>query len=539
MPISSITPPVYPTPLDNAVTTLASDYTVGSPTVTVTDGSLFGSPSTSAPLRITCQRLSDNARVHFKVTGVSGNALTLAGVMDGYSDINLSANDKVGVLVSGGTIKDVQSTTLDIISSVNTVITQINTNTSSLSSLGTAAYLAAGSANGVATLDSGGKVPTSQLPAAVVNGLEFVGTWNASTNSPALSSGVGTKGNLYKVSTSGTTTLDGISQWNAGDMLIFDGTTWDKIDGLPSEVISVAGRTGAVTLTTSDVSGAAVDSTVVHLSGTETVSGTKTFSALPVLTGLNGLVKASSGVLSAASAGTDYLTPTGSGASLTGITGSQISGNISGNASNVTGTVAVVNGGNGLTTATLGDIRYGSGANTLAALAGNTSTTKKFLTQTGTGSASAAPSWGVLVAADIPNITESQVTNLTTDLAAKAPLASPTFTGQVKMTSHYGDITADTDGATVTFDCSVSDKHTVTLAGNRTLAVTGDQIGQTILVILKQDATGSRTVTWWSGILWSSGSAPVLTTTANKQDVFTFIKTASGVYLGFTAGLNF
>ena len=110
-----------------------------------------------------------------------------------------------------------------------------------------------GVANGVATLDVTGKVPTSQLPAAVLGANQFQTTWNAATNTPTLVSGTGTKGYFYKVSVSGSTTIDGISQWNAGDFILFDGTTWDKIDGLASEVLSVAGRTGAVTLTTADV----------------------------------------------------------------------------------------------------------------------------------------------------------------------------------------------------------------------------------------------------------------------------------------------
>lgn len=71
------------------------------------------------------------------------------------------------------------------------------------------------------------------------------------------------------------------------------------------------------------------------------------------------------------------------------------------NASAVTGTLGVTNGGNGLATATLGDLRYGSGTNTLAALAGNTTAAKQFLTQTGTGTISAIPVWGPIVTADI------------------------------------------------------------------------------------------------------------------------------------------
>lgn len=61
-------------------------------------------------------------------------------------------------------------------------------------------------------------------------------------------------------------------------------------------------------------------------------------------------------------------------------------------------------GGTGQTTITLGDLFYGSASNVLNKLAGNTSATKQFLTQTGNGSVSAAPAWGTLVTGDIPNL---------------------------------------------------------------------------------------------------------------------------------------
>ena len=91
--------------------------------------------------------------------------------------------------------------------------------------------------------------------------------------------------------------------------------------------------------------------------------------------------------------------------------------------------VGVAYGGTGLASCVLGDILYGSGTNTLSRLAGNTTATRKFLRQTGTGTVSATPAWDTLTASDVPTIAQSQVTNLSTDLSAKAPLASPTFTG--------------------------------------------------------------------------------------------------------------
>jgi hypothetical protein len=80
----------------------------------------------------------------------------------------------------------------------------------------------------------------------------YQGTWNASTNTPTIISGVGIKGYMYKVSVAGTTTVDGVSQWNVGDQLVFDGTVWDKIDGIANEVLSVFGRVGAVVAASGD-----------------------------------------------------------------------------------------------------------------------------------------------------------------------------------------------------------------------------------------------------------------------------------------------
>jgi hypothetical protein len=63
--------------------------------------------------------------------------------------------------------------------------------------------------------------------------------------------------------------------------------------------------------------------------------------------------------------------------------------------------VLTTQGGTNIETYTLGDTLYASATNTLAKLTGNTTTTQKFLTQTGTGSASAAPIWKALSPSDI------------------------------------------------------------------------------------------------------------------------------------------
>jgi hypothetical protein len=77
--------------------------------------------------------------------------------------------------------------------------------------------------------------------------LNYQGVWNATTNVPALASGVGTKGRYYVVSVAGTTTLDGVSDWSIGDWAVFNGVAWQKADHT-DVVSSVAGRQGVVNL---------------------------------------------------------------------------------------------------------------------------------------------------------------------------------------------------------------------------------------------------------------------------------------------------
>ena len=107
-------------------------------------------------------------------------------------------------------------------------------------------------ANGVATLDSAGKVPIGQIPDAVIGALNYQGTWNASTNTPTLTSSVGTKGYYYVVSVAGTTDLNGVTDWQIGDWAVYNGTAWQKVDNTDG-VTSVNGFTGAVTLTTTNI----------------------------------------------------------------------------------------------------------------------------------------------------------------------------------------------------------------------------------------------------------------------------------------------
>lgn len=108
----------------------------------------------------------------------------------------------------------------------------------------------------------------------------------------------------------------------------------------------------------------------------------------------------------------------------------------------------------------------------------------------------------------------------------------------VKRFAQYQDIVVATDGATVTFDLGDGNVQTVTLGGNRTLALSNGKVGQVFALIIKQDGTGTRVPTFFTTIKWAGGVAPTLTTTADKYDVFVFITISSGNYLGFVVGQN-
>jgi hypothetical protein len=80
-----------------------------------------------------------------------------------------------------------------------------------------------------------------------------------------------------------------------------------------------------------------------------------------------------------------------------------------------------------------------------------------------------------------------------------------------------------TDQATITWDASTQDVCKVTLAGNRTMAApTNNTTGQFISILVIQDGTGSRTLTWNAVFEFASDTAPTLTTTASLGDVFVF-----------------
>jgi trimeric autotransporter adhesin len=121
----------------------------------------------------------------------------------------------------------------------------------------------------------------------VSGALVYQGTWNASTNSPTLASGVGVKGYYYVVSVAGSTNLDGITDWQVGDWAVFNGTVWQKVDNSEityvSNVATGTGLTGGPITSTGTISISNTAVTAASYGAADTV-GTFTVNAQGQLT---------------------------------------------------------------------------------------------------------------------------------------------------------------------------------------------------------------------------------------------------------------
>jgi hypothetical protein len=93
-------------------------------------------------------------------------------------------------------------------------------------------------ANGIPQLDSNGKILVSQLPNSV---MEFLGVWNAATNTPTLANGTGNAGDVYLCNVAGTVNFGaGPITFAVGDYVVYTGSVWARSGGATGTVTSVA-----------------------------------------------------------------------------------------------------------------------------------------------------------------------------------------------------------------------------------------------------------------------------------------------------------
>jgi hypothetical protein len=201
---------------------------------------------------------------------------------------------------------------------------------------------------------------------------------------------------------------------------------------------------GAITFGTTAISFALVSSALTYTGGTNinvsglTISLTGTVAATNGGTGANTV--ATGDLLYGSATNTWSKLPIGAGfkSLVVNASGTQVEWNaVALNQSGaVSGSLGPTNGGTGQNTYTTGDILYSSATNTLAKLPGNTTTTKKFLNQTGNGTTAGVPSWDQPAASDITGLAPSA----TTDTSNASNITSGTLpTG--RLTGSYTGIT--------------------------------------------------------------------------------------------------
>lgn len=100
---------------------------------------------------------------------------------------------------------------------------------------------------------------------------------------------------------------------------------------------------------------------------------------------------------------------------------------------------------------------------------------------------------------------------------------------------------AGINGGTLGLSLTSSNVIFVSLnSGISTLTITGAPVGSSAFTLIFTADGTPRSVTWGTAVTWSGGTAPTLTSTANKRDVFSFLTLNGGVnWLGFTGGQNY
>jgi hypothetical protein len=123
------------------------------------------------------------------------------------------------------------------------------------------------------------------------------------------------------------------------------------------------------------------------------------------------------------------------------------------------------------------------------------------------------------------------VTLTGTQTLTNKTLTNPTVTNYVETPYSANSSTA------ITLALTNGTVQIITLTGNATITMPTATSGKSFIMFLKQDATGSRTVTW-STVKWPAGTAPTITSTASKQDIFSFFADGTNWY-GATVSQNY
>jgi len=122
--------------------------------------------------------------------------------------------------------------------------------------------------------------------------------------------------------------------------------------------------------------------------------------------------------------------------------------------------------------------------------------------------------------------------------AGTATLTNKTIEAGIFTNGYTEEVVTANTGTAYTIDLANGSVQILTLTGNVTFTFPTATAGRGLTILLKQDATGSRTATWPASVKWPSNIAPTITATASKADKYVFV--ADGTYwVGSNAGQNY
>ena len=200
----------------------------------------------------------------------------------------------------------------------------------------------------------------------------------------------------------------------------------------------------------------------------------------------------------------------------------------------VSGALPATNGGTGLTGYNVGEMIYSNTTTTFDVVTRNTTTTKKFLTQTGTGSSAQAPGWNTIDGADVSGNISGQAGSVANALTLGTYLTGTSFNGSAAVTATVDATSANTASKVVARDGSgnfSATTITAALSGNATTATTATNVaGGAANKLVYQSSAGTT----------AFADAP----TASNQNLqwngsaFTWVAPASGATQGFAVGMS-